>query len=101
MFNLKSGKLKWGLIFIGIGSIVWAHNYGLLSLSLNFSRDWPVILIGLGLFCIWKSVSLKSRSGKTPLKGRKRNITDILEDVEKGNETAKDAIRELNEGSED
>ena len=95
MFSLKSNKLKWGLILIAIGFVIWAHNYGLISFPFNFSQDWPTILIALGLLGIWKSVSFKHRSGKISSKEKKRAIADILEDIETGNKSAEDAIREL------
>ena len=100
MFKLKSSKLKWGLILIAIGSIIWAHNYGLLSVSFNFSRDWPILLIAFGLLGIWKSISFKERFEKIPSKEKKRAIIDILEDIESGSKTAEDAISELNKRNE-
>ena len=95
MFSLKSSKLKWGLILIAIGAVVWAHNFGLLSLSFNFSRDWPVILIAFGLLGVWKSISLKAPSEKTPSKRDRRVVGDILKDIESGAKSAEDAIKEL------
>lgn len=93
MFNLKSQKFKWGLILIAIGSVVWAHNYGLLSFSFSFSRDWPVVLIAFGLFGVWKSFFFYSE--KTPSKRKRRAIGDVLRDIERGAKTAEDAVKEL------
>ena len=95
MFELKSNKLKWGLILISIGAVVWARNYGLLSFPFSFSKDWPIILVTLGLVGIWKSVSFKNNSKKIPSKEKKRVIGDILKDVETGDKSAEDAIKEL------
>ena len=100
MFSLKSSKLKWGLVLIAIGSVLWAHNFGLLSLSFNFSRDWPVILIAFGLLGIWKSIALKASSEKMSSKSNKRAIGDILKDIESGTKTAEDVILELNDNKE-
>ncbi|MBU2529827.1 MAG: hypothetical protein KKD35_02205 [Elusimicrobia bacterium] len=97
MFELKFKKMKWGLILIAIGSVIWAGNYGLVSISFSFSRDWPIMLIAFGLLGIWKSISFNRSSGKIPSKDKKRGIGDILEDIEKGSKTAEDAIAELNE----
>jgi LiaI-LiaF-like transmembrane region len=95
MFSLKSNKLKWGITLIAIGSIVWAHNFGLLSFSFNFTRDWPVILIAFGLLAVGKSVSLANHSAKVSSKGNKRAMGDILKDIESGAKTAEDAIKEM------
>ncbi|MEA3306314.1 MAG: DUF5668 domain-containing protein [Elusimicrobiota bacterium] len=73
MFEFKSSKLKWGLVLIAAGFVVLAHNYGLLSFSFNFYRDWPIILIAFGLMGIWKSISFKNHREKTPLK-KKREL---------------------------
>ncbi|MEW5907378.1 MAG: DUF5668 domain-containing protein, partial [Elusimicrobiota bacterium] len=51
--EFNAGKVKWGLIFIAAGAMLLAHNYGLLSLEIKFSRDWPVILIALGIMGTW------------------------------------------------
>ncbi len=97
MLKLKSQKFKWGLILIAIGAIIWTHNYGLLSVSFNFSRDWPAILIAFGMLGVWRSISLKYHSEKIPLEEKKKIVGDILRDVERGNKSAEDAISELHD----
>ncbi|MCG2725370.1 MAG: hypothetical protein L6420_03760 [Elusimicrobia bacterium] len=62
----------------------------------SFSRDWPVILMAFGILGVWRSISLKHHSEKTPSKDKKRVIGNILKDIESGAKTAEDAIAELN-----
>ncbi len=39
----------WGLIFMLIGGWIWLGNLGIIKTGFRFSRDWPVILIIIGL----------------------------------------------------
>ena len=73
------------LIFLGI--FFWLSNYDII----NFSRDWPVILIVVGLLAI---VKRKKRRKKI-----KTNRTDdtlsVLKDLEDGRITAPEAEKKI------
>ena len=49
-------KFFWGLILIGIGGVLWANNFGLLAFSISFSRDWPLMVVVLGLMSVWNAL---------------------------------------------
>lgn len=40
----------WGILFIIVGFWIWVSNHGLVIF--RFSRDWPVLLIVLGVYLI-------------------------------------------------
>ncbi len=68
----------WILALITIGLFFWLANLGILSLS----RDWPVILIILGVFNIF-SIFRKSTRQK------------IIKDLEDGRITAEEAEEKI------
>ncbi|OGS08743.1 MAG: hypothetical protein A2270_04105 [Elusimicrobia bacterium RIFOXYA12_FULL_51_18] len=100
MFAFSLRKFFWGLLVVAMGLAIWAHNYGLIALSFNFSRDWPIIIVIAGLMSIWKAVFGRhwwAKCGRAsndhiPAKARK-----ILEDVENGNMSAEEAIKKMDE----
>jgi hypothetical protein len=94
-FNAK--KVKWGLIFIAAGAMLLAHNYGLLSFEIKFSRDWPAILIAIGLLGTWDGIFYRSR-GRQARGGNpeeRKALREILEKIEKGEIKADEAARRL------
>jgi len=46
----------WGLVISAIGLWLWLAKLGLLS-QIRFSRDWPVIIIVVGLLTLGEGVS--------------------------------------------
>ena len=72
----------------------------MIAISFKFSRDWPVFIIAIGLVSVWKAVFgrhwwAKSGCGandKIPSKARK-----ILEDLEKGDISAEDAAKRMDD----
>lgn len=97
--EFNAGKVKWGLIFIAAGALLLAHNYGLLSFEIKFSRDWPAILIALGLLGTWDGIFHRTRrrqQGGGNTEARK-TLRDTLERIEKGEITAEEAASKLKE----
>ncbi|MDQ7774251.1 MAG: DUF5668 domain-containing protein [Elusimicrobiales bacterium] len=95
--EFNAGKVKWGLIFIAAGAMLLAHNYGLLSLEIKFSRDWPVILIALGIMGTWDGLFYRSRrkqQGGGNAEARKA-LRETLEEIEQGKISAEEAARKL------
>lgn len=98
MFAFSLRKFFWGLLVVAIGLLLWAHNFGLIALSLNFSRDWPLVIVIAGLMSVWGAVFGRHWWGRSccapkdhiPSRARK-----ILEDVESGNISAEEAIKKM------
>lgn len=49
----------WGILLIVIGAWLWLAKLGYLSFSL--SRDWPVIIIIVGLFTLIEGIVFMAR----------------------------------------
>jgi hypothetical protein len=94
-FNAK--KVKWGIIFIAAGTMLLAHNYGLLSFELKFSRDWPAILIALGLLGAWDGIFYRAPGRQTRRNNpeERKALREILEKIEKGEIKADEAARRI------
>jgi hypothetical protein len=54
-------SILWGLVIIAIGLWVWFSNLGLLS-GIEFRRDWPLIIVVLGLMTVGEGISWLVRS---------------------------------------
>lgn len=54
----------WGLIVIAIGAWIWLANLGVITSGIVFSRDWPVIIIIVGLLTVAEGVSWAFRRGR-------------------------------------
>jgi hypothetical protein len=101
MFAFSLRKFFWGLLVVAVGLLLWAHNYGLVALSFNFSRDWPIIIVIMGLLSVWNAIFGRHWWSKHCCADPKDHIParakKILEDVEKGNMSAEEAIRKMDE----
>jgi len=98
MFAFSLRKFFWGLLVVTIGLLLWAHNYGLIALSFNFSRDWPIIIVLVGLMSVWNAVFGRhwwSKCGCEPASHIPSRARKILEDVEKGNMSAEEAVKKM------
>lgn len=95
-FSMK--KFFWGLSISGLGGLIWASNLGLIDISFRFSRDWPVLVVAVGVMYIWDSVFGKhwwSRKCCDSRKDKKGEVFKTLEELEKGNINAEEAIRRM------
>lgn len=54
----------WGLVIAGIGLWVWLANLGVLPSGVVFKRDWPVIIIVIGLLTVGEGISWLIRRGR-------------------------------------
>jgi len=65
LLSLKTirGGLKFGLLLFGIGILLWLGNMGLLP-YINWGRDWPWVLIILGLWIIIAPLTRSNSSSK-------------------------------------
>lgn len=50
-------SIIWGLVIIAIGLWIWLANLGVLTSGIVFRRDWPVIIIVVGLLTVAEGVS--------------------------------------------
>ena len=101
MFAFSMRKFFWGLLVVAVGLLLWAHNYGLIAFSFSFSRDWPLIVVAVGLMSIWRALFGRHWwASKCGCDGKDRipsNARKILEEVEKGNISAEEAARKMDE----
>ena len=97
MFAFNMRKFFWGLLVVALGLLLWAHNFGLVVFSLNFSRDWPLIVVVAGVVGVWRAVFSRhwraSRCG--PAVHIPANARKILEEVERGNISAEEAAKKM------
>ena len=50
-------SILWGVIIIAIGLWVWLANLGVMPSGIVFSRDWPIIIVIVGLLSVAEGVS--------------------------------------------
>ncbi len=82
-------KIYWAIIFILVGIFILLSNYNFIAF--NFSRDWPLILIAIGIAEIIDIISGRKRKIKTS----KPSVKRILDDLEKGNINIDEAEEKL------
>jgi hypothetical protein len=51
----------WGLVIIAIGMWIWLAKLGIITSGIVFSRDWPVIIIIVGLLTVGEGISWATR----------------------------------------
>ncbi len=81
----------WGIVFIVFGIVIWVLNF--LGSGWNWGRDWPFLLILWGIYVISKAFNFR----KTYCKREKRNIKEILKDIESGKITAEEGLKKMEE----
>jgi hypothetical protein len=74
------------IILIVLGALFWLGKFGIIDFY--WSRDWPVLLIGLGVFSLANYVV--RRIGRGTRSHRRRQ--DIIDRLESGEMDAKEAI---------
>ena len=87
-------NIYWALILIGIGIWILLSNYGIVVF--NFSKDWPVILIVIGIVEVLDVIFHVSAKKRKFHAKSKNDITDVLKSLENGDitvEEAEDSIR--------
>lgn len=82
-------KTYWAIIFILVGIFLLLSNYNFIAF--NFSRDWPLILIAIGIAEIIDIISRRTKKIKTS----KPSVKRILDDLEKGNINIDEAEEKL------
>jgi hypothetical protein len=49
-------RIVWGLIIILIGLWIWFAKLGIIKHGISFGRDWPIILIIIGIMMLVESI---------------------------------------------
>lgn len=57
-------SIIWGLVVAAIGMWVWLANLGIITSGIVFRRDWPVIIVIVGLLTVGEGVSWAIRRGR-------------------------------------
>lgn len=50
-------SILWGVIIIAIGLWVWLANLGVMPSGIVFSRDWPIIIVIVGLMAVAEGIA--------------------------------------------
>jgi len=80
------GKIATGLTLFIIGLWIWLSNMGIL----NFGRDWPFILVIIGLYFLIEALIPRRRKSKRDLEG-------ILKELEENRITTEEALKKIKE----
>jgi hypothetical protein len=54
---MRARTIFWGLILIVIGLLMWLSNLEVIPFGISFGRDWPVILVVIGIMGIVEGIS--------------------------------------------
>jgi len=79
-------RVFWGIIVILIGLWIWAGTLGLPE-SFRFGRNWPLLLVLLGAYIIYRAVRRWAR--------RRTPRVDVLSDLERGRIDVDEAVERL------
>lgn len=105
-WNRTLHKVLWGLFWIALGAWILLSNHGLLAHGFSFHRDWPIILIAVGVLILVHSFARGGHRwhawrGAPCCGGAKHERPDrqsreqILKAVEDGAMSADDAAAKL------
>jgi len=75
-------RIFWGGLFILVGIWVWLSHFGLPFIS--FKRDWPVLLVIIGLWFVFR-----------PLRKKRKRTIEIIKDLEQGEINVDEAVNRL------
>lgn len=98
MFAFSMRKFFWGLITISVGCLIWASNLGYVNLSFKFARDWPIIIVGVGLMSIWDALFGRhwwAHKFNGQHREKRGDLSKVLDDLEKGKIDAEEAARRM------
>ena len=57
-------RIIWGLIIILIGLWLWFAKLGIIKRSISFGRDWPIIIIIIGIMMLIEGLVWRKRWSK-------------------------------------
>ncbi len=79
-------RLRWGIGVLVLGLWIWLSALGVPYIS--FSRNWPLLIVALGVLIIVRRVSRTTRR-------RRRRVRYVINDLEEGKIDVEDAISEM------
>lgn len=79
-------RLRWGIALLVIGLWIWLSALGVPYIS--FSRNWPLLLVALGVYIIVRKL-VRSR------RRRRRSARVIIADIESGRLDVDRAVEEM------
>jgi type VI protein secretion system component VasK len=82
-------RVFWGIIIILVGLWIWAGTLGLPDVY-RFGKNWPILLILLGGYIVYRSVKRWAR--------RRVRKVDVLGELEKGRIDVDEAVEGLKQG---
>lgn len=77
------------IILIILGVLFWLGKFGVIDFY--WSRDWPVVLIALGVFSLVNHIAGRIKRRKSP----SRMHRDVLDQLESGAIDAEEAVRRM------
>jgi len=81
----KMNRIFWAIVFIVLGLWIWLSNLG----YLYFKRDWPILLVIIGIYMILTGVS------HTMKRKSRKDVKKILKELEEGKINADEAARKM------
>jgi hypothetical protein len=54
-------RIIWGFILIAIGLWIWFAKLGVISRGIEFHRDWPLIIVIIGIMTLVEAIIWKRR----------------------------------------
>ena len=57
-------KIIWGVILLLFGLWIWLANLGVIKHSFSFNRDWPIIIIIIGIMTLVEGFVWRKGCGK-------------------------------------
>jgi hypothetical protein len=80
--------LGWGTALVLVGLWIWLSALGVPYMQ--FSRDWPLLVVAAGVGIIWRRVARRMR--------RRRTRAQVISDLESGRIDVEKAIIQIRRG---
>ena len=61
---MKAHRVVFGIIIAAIGVLWWLSNHDLVAFDISFRRDWPVIVIAIGLMSLVEGLAALGRGSR-------------------------------------
>lgn len=102
-WNRTVHKGLWGLFWIALGSWILLSNYDMVAYQFAFNRDWPVLLIAVGIIILVRSFTRRKHGWRAwrdasccgGAEADRQSREQILKAVEDGAMNADEAARRL------
>jgi len=79
-------RLRWGVAVLLVGLWIWLSALGVPYI--NFSRNWPLLIVALGVYIIVRKI-------RRTVRRRRRQATVIINDLESGRIDVESAVDEI------